>query len=143
FLARHAAAMNRRPPRVPDDVWRALEAHDWPGNVRELENELQRALILSPGAELVLPDLPQLECLGCERCGRTGVDAVAAAGAGDGAAPRAVPGHFEDEVRVLIERALAACGGRVYGASGAAAMLGLKPTTLQGKMKRYGVRTQA
>src|SRR5512138_2397916 len=58
FLARHAAAMHRRPPRVPDEAWRALEAHDWPGNVRELENFVQRALILSPGPDLTLPDLP-------------------------------------------------------------------------------------
>ena len=53
FLARHAAAMHRRPPHVSEDVWRALEAHDWPGNIRELENFLQRALILSPGPELL------------------------------------------------------------------------------------------
>ncbi|HOI09003.1 MAG TPA: helix-turn-helix domain-containing protein [Myxococcota bacterium] len=36
-------------------------------------------------------------------------------------------------------RALDACGGRIHGANGAAALLGLKPTTLQGKLKRYGV----
>src|SRR5512139_9977 len=123
FLARHAAAMHRRPPRVPDEVWRALEAHDWPGNVRELENFVQRALILSPGPELVLPDLP--------------------AGAGRPAAPEPPPaqppGHFDDEVRALIERALEHADGRVYGPSGAAAMLGLRPTTLQGKMKKYGI----
>jgi formate hydrogenlyase transcriptional activator len=123
FLARHAALMHRRPPRVSDDVWRALEAHDWPGNVRELENFVQRALILSPGPELVLPELP--------------------AGSGRAAAaetPAAQPpGHFDDEVRALIERALEHAGGRVYGPNGAAAMLGLRPTTLQGKMKKHGI----
>jgi formate hydrogenlyase transcriptional activator len=122
FLARHAAAMHRRPPTVPEDVWRALEAHAWPGNVRELENFLQRALILSPGPTLALPDLP-------------------AAGA-RAAAPEpvsAAPGHFDDEVRALIARALSHAGGRVYGPSGAAALLGLRPTTLQGKMKKYGI----
>jgi formate hydrogenlyase transcriptional activator len=123
FLARHAALMHRRPPRLSEDVWRALEAHDWPGNVRELENFLQRALILSPGPELTLPDLP--------------------AGVGRGAAveppPPAAPGRFDDEVRMLIERALDHAGGRVYGPTGAATMLGLRPTTLQGKMKKYGL----
>jgi formate hydrogenlyase transcriptional activator len=123
FLGRHAALMHRRPPRVSDDVWRALEAHDWPGNVRELENFVQRALILSPGPELTLPDLP--------------------AGAGRPAAveplPAAAPGHFDDEVRGVIERALDHAGGRVYGPGGAAALLGLRPTTLQGKMKKYGI----
>ncbi len=122
FLARHAAAMHRRPPRVSDEVWRALEAHAWPGNVRELENFVQRALILSPGPELQLPDLPA----GPLRAP---------------AEPQATeaPGHFDDEVRSVIERALAAAGGRVYGPGGAAALLGLRPTTLQGKMKKYGI----
>jgi formate hydrogenlyase transcriptional activator len=123
FIARQAAAMNRRPPRLSDDVWRALEAYDWPGNVRELENFLERALILSPGPELALPDLP----------------AAARPRAQPDAAPELPPGRFEDEVRALIERALAHAGGRVYGPTGAAALLGLRPTTLQGKMKKYGV----
>jgi formate hydrogenlyase transcriptional activator len=48
-------------------------------------------------------------------------------------------GSFDDEVRSVIERALDGCGGRIYGPHGAAARLGLKPSTLQGKMKRYGV----
>jgi formate hydrogenlyase transcriptional activator len=122
FLARHAASMNRRPPQVSEDVWRALEAYPWPGNVRELENFLQRALILSPGAELSLPELP---------------GGPARAAAPEPAA--AAPGRFDDEVRILIERALTHTSGRVYGPSGAAALLGLRPTTLQGKMKKYGV----
>jgi formate hydrogenlyase transcriptional activator len=42
-------------------------------------------------------------------------------------------------MRDLLGRALASCGGRVYGPAGAAALLGLKPTTLQGKLKKYGV----
>ena len=121
FLARHAAQMNRRPPEVPEAFWSALAAHHWPGNVRELENYVQRALILSPGPVLELPGPP-----------------------GDGglAAPRApVPatGSFDEEVRALLERVLHATGGKVYGPDGAAARLGLKPTTLQGKMRRYGV----
>jgi formate hydrogenlyase transcriptional activator len=122
FLARHAAAMHRRPPQVPEDVWRLLEAYPWPGNVRELENFLQRALILSPGPDLALPELP--------------------GGASHLVTPEptaAVPGRFDDEVRGLIERALSHAGGRVYGPAGAAALLGLRPTTLQGKMKKYGI----
>ncbi|MBK9516109.1 MAG: sigma 54-interacting transcriptional regulator [Anaeromyxobacter sp.] len=122
FLERHAAAMHRRPPEVPEAFWRALEAHPWPGNVRELENFVQRALILSPGPVLALPGPP-------------GGGAPAQRGAGrDGA-----PGTFEEEARQVLERALLACGGQVYGPKGAAALLGLKPTTLQGKMKRYGL----
>ena len=119
FLARHAAAMHRRPPEVPEPFWQALARHRWPGNVRELENLVQRALILSPGPVLELPG-PLGEA------GRTGQ-------------PPSPPGTFEEGARQVIERALEAAGGKVYGPSGAAAILGLRPTTLQGKMKRYGM----
>jgi formate hydrogenlyase transcriptional activator len=127
FLARHAALMNRRPPEVPEPLWAALRGHAWPGNVRELENLVQRALILSPGPVLELP-------------GPLGGELAR----GPAAAPppegeERPPGTFEDEVRGVIERALDACGGRIYGPHGAAALLGLKPSTLQGKMKRHGV----
>ena len=122
FLARHAALMHRKPPAVPPAFWDALERHDWPGNVRELENLVQRALILSPGNELRLPDLPL----------------PSAGTAAPGSRP-AAPGKFDDEVRALIERALAATAGRVYGPQGAAALLGLRPTTLQGKMRKYRI----
>ncbi len=122
FLERHAAAMQRRPPEVPEPFWRALEAHHWPGNVRELENFVQRALILSPGPVLELPGAP---------------------GGGDpprrGEGQGGQVGTFEEEARAAIERALIASGGKVYGPQGAAALLGLRPTTLQGKMKKYGI----
>ena len=126
FLARHAALMHRKPPTVSEQVWVALERYEWPGNVRELENFLQRALILSPGPDLRLPDLPA----------PAAPRSVASAA---GPAEPGPPGKFDDEVRHLIERALAATSGRVYGPQGAAALLGLKPTTLQGKMRKYGV----
>ncbi|HOU54584.1 MAG TPA: sigma 54-interacting transcriptional regulator [Myxococcota bacterium] len=126
FLERHASAMNRRPPRVPDAVWQALEAHTWPGNVRELENLIERALILHPGPELVLPG-PLAPGLG------------EAAPAGAAVASPASLGTWEEEARRVLTRALEACGGRIHGPRGAAAMLGLKPTTLQGKLRRYGI----
>ena len=123
FLARHSALMHRRPPAVPEAAWAELERYPWPGNVRELENLLQRALILSPGPELRLPELP-------------------APALRDAAAARAEPpppGRFDDEVRTLLERALSVTQGRIYGPRGAAALLDLKPTTLQGKLRKYGV----
>ena len=100
----------------------AREAQAWPGSVRELENFLQRALILSPGSELALPELPT-------RGARTAVT-------------RAVPdepARSDDAVRDVIERTLRRCGGRIYGPGGAPEVLGLRPTTLQGKMRKYGI----
>jgi formate hydrogenlyase transcriptional activator len=146
FLERHAAAMHRRPPSVSEEAWRAIEAADWPGNIRELENFVQRALILSPGSELALPDLQPCQGGNCDRCQRAGIlpftpgTSLVHPGRAARPAERPAPRKFDEEVRELIERALQACGGRVYGPTGAASLLGLKPTTLQGKMKKYGVR---
>jgi len=123
LLERHALRMHRQPPTIGEDTWRALEAYHWPGNVRELENTLERALILSPGSELVVMDL------GIER--RTPAPPPAVA-------PKIQP--FDSAVRSLLRRALDETGGRVYGPEGAAALLGLKPTTLQGKLRKHGLR---
>jgi len=125
FVQRHAAKLNRRTPSVPDRVMRALEARDWPGNIRELENFLERAMIISRGDTLELPDEP-----GFQPRSHTSSPGTALA-----------PGSFEDEVGQLLRRAMEATGGKIYGRDGAAAVLGLKPTTLQGKLKRYGLKS--
>jgi formate hydrogenlyase transcriptional activator len=65
-----------------------------------------------------------------------------AAGRQATAEPPGAPGRFDEEVRALLTRALAACGGRIYGTNGAAALLGLKPTTLQGKMRKHGLQAK-
>jgi len=130
FVARHAARMNRKPPRISERAWQVLEAHDWPGNVRELENYLERSLILCHGAELTLEEGPSAER-------RTAPPRPEAQEQRPGVRP------FEEAVRELLREALEAAGGRIYGPDGAAALLGLKPTTLQSKLQRYGVRTHA
>jgi len=126
FLSRLSARMHRKPPVVPEAVWRQLDAYDWPGNIRELENLLERALILSPEDTLVVPEL----------------------GIPEGArVPNVVPPasgvhvpSFDEATREFLRRALAAADGRIYGPGGAADLLGLKPTTLQGKLHRYGLK---
>jgi formate hydrogenlyase transcriptional activator len=129
LLERHAAKMHRRPPRVPEAALAALESLDWPGNVRELENTLERALILSPGGTLELPALPDSTGPARPRQGS--------------ASPATAVRPFADSVRELLERALEAAGGRIYGKDGAAALLGLKPSTLQGKLKKHGLQPRS
>jgi formate hydrogenlyase transcriptional activator len=123
FAARHAARMNRRPPRIPEAVFRSLEAHSWPGNVRELENVLERALILSPGDELVLPPFE----------GTLPRGGTAASGTVESLT-------FEARMREVLAQALEASGGRIYGPDGAAARLDLPPTTLQAKLRKCGLK---
>jgi DNA-binding NtrC family response regulator len=92
-----------------------LVAAPWPGNVRDLSNAIERALIVSRGRTL---EFEQLQ------------PAAPTQSTGDHAET------FSDGARRTIERALDACGGRIYGKDGAAARLGIPPSTLQGKMKK-------
>lgn len=136
FLARLSAAMSRRVPRVSEEAWLELERADWPGNVRELENFIERALILHSGTELVLPDASGRQPV---LAGLSGGGPIHALEAGRESVTSKAPGRWDDEVRLILGRALDASDGRVYGTGGAAALLGLKPTTLQGKLKRHGL----
>jgi formate hydrogenlyase transcriptional activator len=116
FVRHFAAKHGRSVVRTRPTALAALTAHDWPGNVRELQNLVERAVILSDGEELAF-DPGWL------------VGASAAETAGTWAA---------QERRRILD-ALRAAGGRVYGPGGAAHRLGLKPTTLYGKMRKHGI----
>jgi transcriptional regulator with GAF, ATPase, and Fis domain len=104
------------PPQITRAALARLEAHDWPGNVRELANVLETALILGAGRSLELP----------EEFARR-------------AASKTASERFVHAVRSAIEESLRATRGKIYGADGAAARLGLKPGTLQSKMKKLGI----
>jgi transcriptional regulator with GAF, ATPase, and Fis domain len=102
-----------------------LVAYDWPGNVRELQHVIERAVILSPRPPLRLDlALP--------------APAVAPA-------PQAAPGLLKEEDLRTLERqslvaALEAAGGRIGGARGAAAVLGVHPSTLRDRMRALGIK---
>lgn len=97
-----------------------LQEYDWPGNVRELENIIERALIVAEGDPLEIDPawLSQMKVRTC--------------------APGPQPGLAGLERQTIVE-ALDRCHGRIYGVNGAAAALGLKPTTLYGKMRKHGI----
>src|SRR5262249_38931898 len=117
FTARHGRSVSRIRP----SILRRLAAHDWPGNVRELENLIERAVIVSDGAELA-----------CDPAWLVGAST----------AETAKTWAAQERQRILD--ALRAADGRVYGPGGAAHRLGLKPTTLYGKMRKHGIaRTDA
>jgi len=128
ILERLAARRGRARIRLTAAALQRLQKYAWPGNVRELENVLERAVVLSPQETLRLPD---------------GFDRKPAKGPVLCATADELPVKFADWERRGLEAALSACGGRIYGASGAAARLGLKPTTLQSKLRKLKVRREA
>jgi formate hydrogenlyase transcriptional activator len=112
---------------------RRLVDHDWPGNIRELRNVIERALITSTdGHRLDLQRaLPAPTSRAAERTGPP-------------LKPEAERVLADAEIRQLekanLERALRAAGGRLSGKGGAAALLGLKPSTLASRLRALGIR---
>ena len=112
--------LNRREPVLTEGVVRQLQSYDWPGNVRELHNVMERAAIVSGGRKLIL-----------ELSGR------AAPGPGNG------PVRTEEEMQHLqrenLIAALRETSGRVSGPAGAADLLRVRPTTLQSRIRKWGI----
>jgi transcriptional regulator with GAF, ATPase, and Fis domain len=117
FLEIYTAKVGKSIPRVPDPVMQTLTSYHWPGNVRELENIIERAVILTKGPELEIGDWFQT-----------------------GQAPVATGTEtLEEHERRYITEILEITGWKVRGADGAAAVLDVKPTTLEAKMARLGI----
>ncbi len=112
-----------------------LARNPWPGNVRELRNAVERAAILARGGTIGPAEL----CAGDWAKGRPGPCRGSSSGSCPDDPRAFTPESLDNAQKRHIAMALARCGGRVYGPDGAAAMLGLRPSTLQSKMKRLGL----
>ena len=122
FVSRHARRMGKTIETIPPEAMAALVAWKWPGNIRELENFLERAVILSRGPVLHVP-LAELEAMEEEE---------------ESASATANPTLHAAE-RDHIVRALREAKGIIGGPGGAAKRLGLKRTTLNSKIKKFGI----
>ncbi len=107
-----------------------LLAHDWPGNVRELANVIERAAIVAAGASITDADVPPLARLeaGPPRPGAPG---------GLSEEPDA---RLESVERAHVTRVLERTGWVIEGKKGAAALLGLAPSTLRSRMAHLAIR---
>jgi formate hydrogenlyase transcriptional activator len=126
FTQKFARRMNKRIETISSATMATLCQYHWPGNIRELENFIERAVILSRGSRL---DVPLAELTQAPKA--PVVDAVRS------------PTTLEHAEREHIRRALHESNWRIGGASGAAARLGMKRTTLQSKMARLGIARPA
>lgn len=118
FTQQHAVRMKKHIHTVPAKTLEALSRYGWPGNIRELENLVERSVILTPDTELQVP-LSELQ-------------------ADKGREITATPNLQESE-RQQIVRILRNVNWVIGGPNGAAAKLGLKRTTLNSKMKKFGI----
>ncbi|HWQ92264.1 MAG TPA: sigma 54-interacting transcriptional regulator [Clostridia bacterium] len=132
FLTQGAQRLHVPLPRFTEAQGEALQAYDWPGNVRELQNAVERTLILARDGVLRFT-LPE------------------AAPAGD-TRPASVPAPAPTEQGIRTEAelrqrqrqnllaALEKTRWKIHGPQGAAALLGVKPTTLLSRIKKMGLR---
>lgn len=58
FLQRFAREVKKSFSEISEETLSKLSAYDWPGNVRELANAIERAVVLGPGSEIAVRDLP-------------------------------------------------------------------------------------
>lgn len=129
WLEEQARPRRRGPWTLSPAAVHALTVAPWPGNVRQLINVLERATLLCPRGELS----PAL----------FGLDEGGERSAGS---PRLLPVENDDafptlaeQERAYLEEALRRTQGRLYGPGGAAELVGLKPTTLQSRLKKRGI----
>jgi formate hydrogenlyase transcriptional activator len=116
FIRQFEKRLGKNIQSVPKRSLEALQRHPWPGNARELRNVIEHAMIVSPGKTLVVrpPNLVVTEESNEAR-------------------------SLQEVERLHILRVLKETGWRVAGKSGAAKILGLKPTTLEARMKKLGI----
>jgi hydrogenase-4 transcriptional activator len=134
FAHRAAKRFGLRPRAATPEDLALLAAYAWPGNVRELATVIDRAAILGEGERLDIA-----KALGAPVVVR---DAVAPSPVPATELTAAVAGGvrpLQEAMRSHIEAALVATRGRIEGAGGAAAVLGINPHTLRARMRKLRI----
>src|SRR6184192_796557 len=141
FVQKFAKQMQKRVDAIPTAVMKALTAWEWPGNVRELENFIERAVILTRGRSLEAPvgELRKTNTVAFPHAAQNSVERVAGERTDSQSDQTSIADEYERRQRDEIVRALTACNGRVGGADGAAARLGMNRTTFLSRMKKFGI----
>jgi formate hydrogenlyase transcriptional activator len=120
FLKQYAMKLGRSWENLDEKSLERLVRYTWPGNVRELENVIERAMILSHDPVLRIDD-PVL-------------------GLQDSSFTASPPSGLKDLEERHILQTLILTDWHIEGSDGAAARLGIPPSTLRSRMKQFGIK---
>ena len=125
FVKKSAEKMAKRIKRIEKRTLELCQAYSWPGNIRELQNIVERSMILCTGDTFSIDEA----WLSIEQPSSE-----------DMSGP--LIQTLQDQEKEMIEAALAETRGKVAGAKGAAAKLGVPPSTLESKIKQLKIKKQ-
>jgi PAS domain S-box-containing protein len=118
FVQEFGQSMKKPIESIPRSTLVSLQRHHWPGNIRELRNAVERAMIVTQ-SDVLHVDVPhQAPSSSAKTLERLTLDEVQ---------------------RQHILAVLESTGWRISGPRGAAAILGVKPTTLEYRISKYGI----
>jgi formate hydrogenlyase transcriptional activator len=145
FVQKFARQMQKKIDAISPAVMSGLTAWHWPGNIRELENFIERAVIVTRSSSLEAPleelhksntdqathGAAEQDPEGIARFLKKAVDALRQ--------NKSVTDNCANKQREEIERALTESKGRVGGATGAAARMGINRSTLISRIRKFGI----
>ena len=110
---------------LSEKVLKNIMTYDWPGNIRQLEHLIERSVLVTKGN--IIEDLPLPSTSKEIAAPPTQVFSIKT---------------IHENERDYIIQVLKKCGGKIWGAGGAAEVLNLPPSTLKSKMKKLGIRKE-
>ena len=121
--------------KIPLSEIDKLKRYHWPGNIRELENIIERQVILANNGTLRFNNLFNESASTINAIEHVAQDRVSANSV-------LTENEQKQQEKHNMLMALQKCQGKVFGKNGAAELLGIKPTTLSSRIKKYKIDTQ-
>ena len=122
FVQRYARKLGKKITKVSEQTLRLFQTYHWPGNIRQLQNVIERSVILCEGEVFQVDESWMLS-----RAPQGNLSS------------NSLSQRLQKLEREIIEEALAKSKGRIIGSSGAAAMLGIPPSTLDSRIKNLKI----